>query len=271
MDQLTPEFEALKARLRATWMAGDFGQIAKYSYHGAEEFVSRLPITPGLKVLDVACGTGNVAVSAALRGAAVTGVDLAPNLLEQARARAESDGVKIQFDEGDAEQLPYQDAFFDLVATMFGAMFAPRPERAAAELIRVCRPGGHLAMANWTPAGFTGRMFNAVTRHVPPPPGPPPILWGDENTVRERLREGVSDLKLTRRPIVLAYPFDEAGVVEFFRRYFGPTQRAFEALDEEKQANLRHDLEQLWRENNRATDGTTSVESEYLEVVALRS
>lgn len=272
MSPLTPEMEALKARLRSTWMAGDFGQIARYSSQRAEEFISRLPIAPGVKILDVACGTGNFSIPAARLGATVTGIDIAPNLLEQARARAESEDLKIQFDEGDAEQLPYEDASFDLVVSMFGAMFAPRPERAAAELVRVCRSGGQIAMANWTPEGFTGRMFKVNAKHVPPPQSvPPPVLWGDENTVRERLRDGISDLKLTRRTCLMSFPFDEAEVVEFFRRYFGPAQRAFEALDPAKQADLRRDLEQLWKENNRATDGTTNVESEYLEVVAVRS
>jgi SAM-dependent methyltransferase len=263
--------EALKARLRSTWMAGDFGQIARFSSLWAEEFISRLPVTAGMKVLDVACGTGNLSIPAARRGATVTGVDIAPNLLEQARARAEGEGLKIQFDEGDAEQLPYGDASFDLVVSMFGAMFAPRPERATAELIRVCRSGGRIAMANWTPEGFTGKMFRLNAKHVPPPPGvPPPVLWGDVSTVRERLRDGISDLTLTRRTVAMVFPFDEVEVVEFFRRFFGPAQRAFEALDPAKQADLRRDLEHLWKENNRSTDGTTNVESEYLEVVAVR-
>jgi SAM-dependent methyltransferase len=271
MSSQTPEIEALKGRLRSTWMAGDFGQIAQYSAHAAEEFASRLPITPNMRVLDVACGTGNLSIPAARQKATVTGVDIAPNLLEQARKRAAREGLEIQFDEGDAEQLPYEDASFDLVMSMFGAMFAPRPDRVAAELTRVCRSGGRIAMANWTAEGFAGQMFRLNAKHVPPPQGmPPPVMWGDEDTVRERLRDGISDLKLTRRKIAMEFPFEPADVVEFFRRYFGPTQRAFEALDEEKQLALREDLERLWKENNGAKDGTTRVEAEYLEVIALR-
>lgn len=271
MGEMTPEMDALKSRLKATWMAGDFGQIAKHNARGAEEFVARLRVTTGLRVLDVACGTGNVSVPAARAGAEVTGVDIAANLLEQARARAAAEGLKIQFDEGDAEQLPYVDASFDLVTSMFGAMFAPRPERVAVELVRVCRPGGRVAMANWTPEGFVGQMFKATARHVPPPQGiPSPLLWGVEETVRARLGERVVDLRSARRMNVFEYPFGEADVVEFFRRYFGPTQRAFEALDEEGQSALRQDLEQLWREHNSATDGTTRLEGEYLEVLAVR-
>lgn len=272
MSLQTSQMEALKARLRSTWMAGDFGEIAKYSSVWAEEFISRLPLTPGVKVLDVACGTGNLSIPAARRGAIVTGADIATNLLEQGRERAAREGLKIQFEEGDAEQLPYEDAAFDFVVSMFGAMFAPRPERAAAELIRVCRPGGQIAMANWTPEGFSGKIFKLNAKYSPPPPGlPPPVLWGDEQTVRERFRDGVSDLKMIRRPCLMDYPFDENEVVEFFRRFFGPTQRAFEALDASKQKEMHEELVRLWKEHNRATDATTKVESEFLEVIAVRS
>jgi SAM-dependent methyltransferase len=272
MSSQSPDMKALKERLRSTWMAGDFGQIAQYSAPTAEEFVSRLQIASGARVLDVACGTGNLSIPAARCKALVTGVDIAPNLLEQARKRAESEGLKVQFDEGDAEQLSYEDASFDIVITMFGAMFAPRPDTVAAELIRVCRSGGRIAMANWTPEGFVGQMFKLGAQHVPPPQGmPPPALWGDEDTVRMRLRDGISDLKMTKRKAVMKFPFEPADVVEFFRRYFGPTQRAFDSLDEEKQRALREDLEGLWLKNNQATDGNTQVEAEYLEVIALRS
>jgi SAM-dependent methyltransferase len=269
---LTPEMEALKAKLKATWMSGDFGQIARSFAPGAAEFVARLGLQPGQRVLDVACGTGNLSLPAARAGAVVTGLDIAPNLLEQARAEAAAEGLPIRFDEGDAEELPYADASFDAVVTMFGAMFAPRPERAAAELLRVCRPGGRVAMANWTPQGFIGRMFKTTAAHVPPPAGmPSPVKWGEEETVRERLREGVADLKLTRRLIMFNYPFPPPEVVEHFRLYYGPTQRAFAALDADQQAALRRDLERLWSENNQAADGATRVEAEYLEVIAVRA
>jgi SAM-dependent methyltransferase len=268
---ISPELETLKSRLRATWIAGDFGQIAKATASGAEDFIKRLNLQPGMKVLDVACGTGNLALPAARMGAIVTGVDIAPNLLEQARENAEREGLKIQFDEGDAEALPYEDASFDAVVTMFGAMFAPRPELVAAELKRVCRPGGFIAMANWTPTGFVGRMFKTVSSHVPPPPGmPPPVLWGDAAKVRERLNEAFSKLETNERNITFRFPFPPADVVEHFRNYFGPVQKAFGALDESGQAALRRDLEQLWTENNRATDGTTLGDAQYLEVIAVR-
>ena len=270
---MSPEIEALKTKLKATWIAGDFGQIAKMTAPGAAEFIERLKIQSGEKVLDVACGTGNLAIPAARAGAVVTGVDIAPNLLEQARERAKAEGLNCQFDEGDAEALTYADGSFDTVMTMFGAMFAPRPERAAAELVRVCRSGGRIAMANWTPTGFVGKMFKLMASYVPPPPMPSPILWGDEATASERLKDGISDLQLNRRQITLSYPFSPAEVVEYFRTYFGPTQKAFDSLedDAEKHAALRSDLENLWKEYNRANDATTTVEGEYLEVIARRA
>jgi ubiquinone/menaquinone biosynthesis C-methylase UbiE len=225
-----------------------------------------------MKVLDVACGTGNLAIPAARAGATVTGVDIAPNLIEQAKANAEAERLAISFDEGDAEDLPYEDGEFDVVMTMFGAMFAPRPDVTAAELKRVCKPGGLIAMANWTPGGFTGDMFKTGAKHVPPPPGmPSPLLWGVEDTVRERFAEGISDLTMTRQPIEFTYPFGPAEVVEHFRQYFGPTQKAFESLDEAGQAALRNDLEGLWTASNRAEDGTTRTGSEYLEVKAVKA
>lgn len=268
---ITPELETLKARLRATWIAGDFGQIAKASAAGGEDFIKRLNLQPGMTVLDVACGTGNLAIPAARVGAIVTGVDIAPNLLEQGRERAEHEGLKIQFDEGDAEALPYEDASFNAVVTMFGAMFAPRPELVTAELKRVCRPGGFVAMANWTPTGFVGQMFKTVSSHVPPPAGmPPPVLWGVDETVRERLQPGFSKLETNERTITFQFPFPPALVVQHFRNYFGPVQKAFGALDVAGQAALRIDLERLWTENNRATDGTTLSDAQYLEVIAVR-
>lgn len=270
--KMTPDMEALKSKLRATWIAGDFGEIAKSIETGAEEFVARLDLKPDMQVLDVACGTGNLAIPAATTGATVTGVDIAPNLIESAIARAAAEGVEAKFDVGDAEDLPYDDASFDIVMTMFGAMFAPRPDVTAAELIRVCKPGGLIAMANWTPEAFTGQMFKTNAKHVPPPPNmPSPILWGTEDKVRERLADGIADLKMTRRKITFNYPFGPAEVVEHFRKYFGPTQKAFESLDAEGQAALRADLEELWTVNNQATDGTTLVESEYLEVCARKA
>jgi SAM-dependent methyltransferase len=271
MSSGSPDFAQLKAAQKTAWMAGDFGQIAAYSAKAAEDFVARTPIKQGTRVLDVACGTGNTAIPAAQAGGVVTGVDIATNLLEQARRRASAQQLEIEFQEGDAEQLPYPDGAFDIVLTMFGAMFAPRPERVAAELLRVCRAGGLIAMANWTPQGFVGKTFQLTAKIVPPPPGvPAPVLWGDEETVRRRFSKGVSNLTLTRQMASLDYPFRPNEVVAFFRQYFGPTHTAFRRLDAEGQATLASGLESLWIEHNRAGNDRTSVEAEYLEVRAIR-
>ena len=264
------EIDPLTERVRATWTAGDFGRIAKGYERGSGEFIARLGFDPDEPVLDVACGTGNLSLPAARIGAAVTGIDIAPNLIVQAQARAAADGLAIRFDVGDAENMPYADGAFQTVVTMFGAMFAPRPERAAAELLRVVRPGGRIAMANWTPSGFIGEMLRTTVGYVPAPAGiPSPLLWGTEDAVRARLEAGVSSLSLTRRLITFEYPFGPEEAVNLFRLWYGPTLRAFAALDESNRAGLRRDLERLWSDHNRATDGTTRVVSEYLEVLAV--
>lgn len=272
MTDHSPEMQTLKTRLKATWMAGDYGHFAQYLEPGALEIFERLNIQPGERVLDVACGAGQLSFPAARAGAIVTGVDIAANLIEQARARAVVDGVSIQFDDGDAEALPYPDQAFDTVLSLIGAMFAPRPECVAAELVRVCRPGGRIIMVNWTPGGFVGQMFQINGQHMPPPSNmPAPVLWGDEAIVHERLRDGIADLQLTRRLYPFKYPFGVPEVVEFYRTNYGPTQRAFATLNADGQTALRQDLEALWATHNRVTDGATYIESEYLEVVAVRA
>jgi SAM-dependent methyltransferase len=272
MNTETSEMNALKARLRATWMAGDYGHFATYLEPGAMEFLGRIPIEPGVRLLDVGCGAGQLAIPAARAGADVTGVDIATNLIEQARARARPEGLEVRFDEGDAEMLPYEDSSFDLVVSLIGAMFAPRPERVAAELVRVCRPGGRIVMGNWTPEGFIGQMFRTIGRHVPPPPlMAPPVKWGDADTVRARFRDGVADLRMTKHLYPFDYPFPPSEVVAFFGTYYGPLARAFASLDADGQEGLRRDLEELWTVHNRAADGGTHCDAEYLEVVVLRA
>jgi len=272
MQALPPDLAQLKSGMKATWMAGDFGQIANFISGEAENFVARLEIRPGAHVLDVACGTGNTAIPEAKAGAKVTGVDIATNLLEQARKRATAAQLDIRFEEGDAEELPCADGSFDVVVSMFGAMFAPRPERVAAELLRVCKSGGLIAMANWTPQSFVAKMTQATGKLVPPPPGvPPPLLWGDESAVTQRLGPGAGQMKCTPRRIQMAYPFPPKETVNFFRSYFGPTKMAFSKLDSAGQATLAAQLESLWTEHNTSTDGTTVVEGEYLEVRCIRA
>ena len=261
----------LKQTMRETWMAGDFGVIAKTIAREAEAFVSRLDLPAGAHVLDVACGTGNAAIPLARRGAQVTGVDIAPNLLEQARQRAADEGLEIRFDEGDAEQLPYADATFDAVVSMFGAMFAPQPERVVAESARVLKPGGLLAMANWTPGGLAGQMFQVTGRHAGAPLGiAPPVHWGHPMVVRTRLAPSFESVELDLITMLVDFPGSPADAVTFFRTYFGPTQAAFNALDEGRQAALAADMEALWSEGNRAPDPATRtlIENEYLQVLA---
>ena len=270
MSQAVTELESLKTRMKATWMSGDFDRVAQVYAPSARAFVERLRLTPGTRVLDVACGSGNLSFPAARAGADVIGVDIATNLIETARGRARAEELHVYFDEGDAEQMPYGDSSFDVVMTMFGAMFAPRPEQTAKEMLRVCRPGGRIAMANWTPTGFIGRMFKTTAAHVAPPAIPSPLLWGDEATVRERLRDGVEELHFNYRTCAFRFALTPAQAVDFFREWYGPTLRAFASLDAEGQAALRRDLTRLWSEHNLATDGTTHVESEYMEVVATR-
>lgn len=272
MSQLTPEMASLKQRQKATWMAGNFDRFASFLMPGAEAFVARLSLGPEVRVLDVGCGTGNATIPAAQTGAKVVGIDIATNLLEQGRRRAGEEGLEIRFEEGDAEDLPYEDASFDVVISLFGAMFAPRPERVAAELIRVCRSDGKIVMANWPPTGFISELFKTTASYVPAPPGvSSPLLWGDGTSVRERLQSGISDLQLTRRLFPFSYPFPVPDVVEFWRQFYGPTHRAFEALDVEKQNALRRGLEQIWSRHNIAADGATHVDAEYVEIVAKRN
>jgi SAM-dependent methyltransferase len=270
--QQIDDLEAIKARARATWMAGDYSRVARLTERAANEFIARLWLKPGMKVLDVACGSGNLAIPAAKAGAIVTGIDIAPNLLDQARARAAGETLDIRFEEGDAEDLPFEEGAFDVVVSMFGAMFAPRPGVVAVELTRVCRHGGRIALASWTPAGFIGELFGVTGRHVPPPPGvPSPLLWGDEAAVRERLANRVADIGMERIVALLEFPFSVPDTIEFYRTHYGPTLRAFAGLSEDGQAALRRDLENLYARHNKNTDGTTSIAAEYLEVIATRA
>lgn len=266
----SPDMETLKSKLKTTWEAGDFAEIAKGIESTAEAFVERLDIKPGMKVLDVACGSGNIAIIAARKGADVTGIDVADNLIEAAKNRAAAEGLEIKFEQGDAEDMPYADDSFDLVMTMFGAMFTPRPEVVASELVRVCKPGGRIAMANWTPTGFAGQMFKLGGKYVPPPPMPAPVLWGVPEEVKARLGDKVPDLKITPQMAEMVFKFGPEEVVETFKRFFGPTVMALKAMGEENHEAFTNDMIRLWSENNTRTDGTTHAMSEYLEVVATK-
>jgi SAM-dependent methyltransferase len=268
----TTDIDDLKARLKTTWMDGNYDYFSRFMESSAVEFLDRLAVEPGASLLDVACGSGQLGLIAARRGARVTGVDIATNSIMAARGRAASEGLNARFDEGDAEALPYADASFDVVVSIYGAMFAPRPERVAAELVRVCRPSGTIAMGNWTREGFIGSMFKTFARFIAPPGMPAPVLWGDESVVRERFGTGVSDLRLTRVNYRFDYPFTPAEVVEFFREHYGPTTRAFATLGDADRAALRADLVDLWTSHNQSSEAArTIVDSEYLEVVGVRA
>jgi SAM-dependent methyltransferase len=268
---LTPDLEQLKSRLKSIWMAGDYDRFSRYMEGSAREFYERLPLVPGGTLLDVACGSGQLALMAARDGLDVTGVDIAGNLVECARSRAREMGLHVRFEEADAEALPFGDAEFDVVTSLIGAMFAPRPDIVAAELLRVCKPGGVIAMANWTPQGFVGQMFKAMSKFIAPSGMPSPLLWGEETTITERFGLGVSDLRLVRRLYAFRYDFPPVAVVELFRRCYGPMNQAFAALDGEGRDRLRAELEALWSAHNRAGIDSTTVYAEYLEVVGIRA
>lgn len=269
--QTIDSIDTLKSRLKTTWTSGNYDRFARMMETSAVEFLDRLDVSAGARLLDVACGAGQLALIAARRGIDTTGVDIAPNWIAAARARAAAEGLSIRFDEGDAEALPYPDASFDVVATIYGAMFAPRPDLVAAELARVCRPGGMIAMANWTPEGFIGRMFRTIAQFIAPPGMPSPVLWGREDVVLERLAPRVDRLRLTRVVYRFNFPFGPSDVVDFFRQNYGPTARAFETLEEPQRSALNDALVELWTSHNVSPDPSrTVVDAEYLEVVARR-
>ncbi len=266
------DIDTLKANLKATWMDGNYDYFSRFMESGAVDFLDRLAVAAGSSLLDVACGSGQLGLIAARRGARVTGVDIATNAILAARGRAASEGLDARFDEGDAEALPYAGGSFDVVASLIGAMFAPRPDRVAAELLRVCRQGGTIAMGNWTKEGFVGKMFRTFARFIAPPGMPSPLLWGDEDVVRKRFGDGVSNLRLTRVTYRFDYPFPPAQVVEFFRRNYGPTTRAFAKLGEADGTALRAELVDLWSSHNQSRESArTLVDSEYLEVIGVRA
>jgi len=238
----------------------------------AKLFHQRLEVPPGSRLLNVGCGAGQLALIAARAGAQVSGCDITPNWLKQARTRSTAEGLSIQFKEGASECLPYSDSRFDVVASLIGAMYAPRPDELVAdELQRVCKPGGKIAMANWTPDGLVGQMFKIIGRYIAPSAMPSPLLWAHGPTVTQRFGDGVTNLKLTPRLYQFFYPFPPSSVVDFYRENYGPVFRAFASLDENNRRLLRMELEELWTANNTASGGLTKVSAEYLEVIATRS
>jgi SAM-dependent methyltransferase len=262
------DLSAIKERQRRTWASGNYGVVAARIVPMAERLVESAGLRAGDAVLDVATGTGNAAIAAARCGREVTGVDFVGTLLERGRERAAAEGLGVNFVEGDAEHLPYPDGTFDAVLSCVGVMFTPDHEQAAAELVRVCRPGGKIALANWTPAGFVGAMFRIVAGHVPPPAGlRPPGLWGTEEHLRHLLGGAVLDLTLTRREFVFRFR-SPTEFVEVFRACYGPVLMAFDALDESGRDRLSVDLATLADRHDREPGPSIALPSEYIEAIA---
>lgn len=269
-----PTIEQIKAKMKATWEDGDYAGFASYMQDGAIEILESWNLEPGQRLLDIGCGSGQTAIPAAKQGHQVTGIDIAENLIEFARERASYEELKVQFDVGDAEALPYEDNSFDVVISMIGAMFAPRPEKVVNEIARVLRPGGKLYMVNWTGASVPAKMFKAVAGVAPPPPGfIPPVLWGDEDTVKQRLSPHFSEMHLTRKDYPQwYYPFDENGVVNLFRTHFGPVKYAFNKLENENSdtASLHNQLHGIFQNaSEKQDDGTIKInDGELLQIIA---
>jgi SAM-dependent methyltransferase len=263
--------DGIKAKQQKTWASGDYGTVAALIHSTAEALVQAADLTAGSRVLDVATGTGNAAIAAARCRCEVVGVDYVPELMDRGRERAEAEHLAVTFVEGDAEALPSRDGEYDAVLSVFGVMFAPNQETVAAELTRVCRPGGTIALANWTPDGFIGQVFKAIGRHVPPPPGVrPPPEWGTEDRLRELFGDRVTDLRVTPREFVFRFTSPQDWV-DTFRATYGPTLKAFEALDADAGKLLYEDLAEVAGRFNVATDGTARIPSKYVEVVAYRA
>lgn len=266
----TPDLAAIKQRQQATWASGDYHMIGTQILIVSELLIEALDVHSTERVLDVATGSGNAALAAARRGCAVVGLDYVPALLERARRRAEAEGLEAEFVEGDAEALPFKDGSFDVVSSVFGSMFAPNQEQTASELARVCRPGGRIGIVAHTPEGFIGNLFKTNAKHVPPPAGlRSPIQWGTEERLRELFGDAISDLRVEKRHYVFRDRSPEH-YVEYWRRYYGPTLKAFEAVGDAGRAAFEADLLDLIARFNKADDGTMVVPSEYLEAVIVR-
>lgn len=266
-----PVSDPATERSLRVWTAGDYDRISTGFRDEAEAFVARVALTGSEEVLDSACGTGNLTIPAARTGARVTGFDLVPALLDVTANWAARECLPIQLDQGTVEELPYDDASFDVVLSMFGLMFAARPDRVATELARVTRPGGRVALANWTRNGFIGQLLATHVAYVPPPAGSvSPLLWGDESVVRERLNERDWNVTTTLRTLTFRYPYSPAGTADLFRTCYGPTIRTMEALDARRARLLASELALHWESHQRPGALGTEVQSQYLEVVAVR-
>ena len=264
------DFPAVKARQQAAWSSGDYAVIGTTLQIVGESLAEACDLNWDERVLDVAAGNGNATLAAARRGCNVTSTDYVSSLLDRGAARARAEGLDVKFEAADAEALPYPDGTFDAVVSTFGVMFAPDQATAAAELARVCRPGGRIGLANWTPESLVGRMFKVLGRHVPPPAGvQPPALWGVKSHVAGLFGERATSITATERVFNFRYR-SAAHFIDVFRTWYGPVHKAFVALPSDRAAALEHDLAELLDSANRSTSRSLVVPSEYLEIVVTR-
>jgi len=265
-----PDLATLKTRQQAAWSSGDYAVVGTTLQIVGEELCEALDLRPGSKVLDVAAGNGNVTLAAARRWCDVTSTDYVPSLLERGRERAKAERLDVVFREADAEALPFAPASFDVVVSTFGVMFTADQDKAAAELLRVCKPGGKIGLANWTPDGYIGRLFKVLGKHLPPPAGvKSPALWGTRARINEMFGAQASNIVAEPRMFTFRYRSPQH-CLDVFKTFYGPMLKAYSALDANGQAALTRDLLDLIAEFNRADDGTMVVRSEYLEVVVIK-
>ncbi|MEM7426604.1 MAG: class I SAM-dependent methyltransferase [Pseudomonadota bacterium] len=266
-----PNYDAIKAKQNAAWASGDYGLIGATLQISGEQLAEAMDMPVGATVLDVAAGNGNITLAMARRGASVTSTDYVDTLLAQGRARAIAEGLSVEFQTADAENLPFEAASFDAVVSTFGVMFTPNQKQSASELLRVCRPGGRIGMANWTPAGFIGQLFKTLGKHVAPPAGvQSPANWGNQDWITETFGADAANIDVTPRNFVFRYA-SPAAFVEFFRTYYGPVHKAFLALDTAGQQALEQDILATVATFNTAEDGSMKVPSEYLELIITRT
>lgn len=265
-----PDYTAIKAKQNAAWSSGDYALVGTTLQIVGENLAEALDLRAGQKVLDVAAGNGNFTLAAARRWADVTSSDYVPSLLARGEERAAAERLAVTFQEADAEDLPYAEAAFDVVASTFGVMFTPNQPKAAAEMLRVCRSGGKIGLANWTPDGFIGALFKVIGRHVPPPQGvKSPALWGTRAHIAELFGAGVRDIQVAAKTFAFRYRSPEHWL-KLFQDYYGPVHKAFAALDTKAQFALSQDLVDLVSRFNTAADGTMVAPAEYLEIVLTR-
>jgi SAM-dependent methyltransferase len=262
-----PDLSVVRARQQKTWASGDFAVVASRIVLASEQLADVMDLHAGWQVLDVACGSGNATLAAARSGTHAVGVDYVPALLEDGRARAVTEGLDVEFQVAEAEHLPFDDATFDAALTVFGAMFAADHRQAANEIVRVVRPGGTIGLASWQPTGFIGEMFRVITSYAPAPPGvASPMLWGTEDYLKDLFGSSIAAMTSAERVCTFRFTSPEE-FVGFFRRWYGPTLKAFESLEEAAQIGLARDLADLARHWNRHTSGSIAIPATYLETV----